>query len=105
MSLVIKQILVGKINAEDTSTTGGTKWPLTGGVPSQLNDAENYHVERVYVAGYQDGSVRIWDVTYPALSLICVLGSEVFMLSQTLVVLIDIYLLILLVIIQRCTWE
>ncbi|BBG98065.1 transducin family protein / WD-40 repeat family protein [Prunus dulcis] len=76
-SAVSEQILVGKINAEDTSTTGGTKWPLTGGVPSQLNDAENYHVERVYVAGYQDGSVRIWDATYPALSLICVLGSEV----------------------------
>ncbi|KAI5346587.1 hypothetical protein L3X38_014466 [Prunus dulcis] len=76
-SAVSEQILVGKINAEDTSTTSGTKWPLTGGVPSQLNDAENYHVERVYVAGYQDGSVRIWDATYPALSLICVLGSEV----------------------------
>ncbi|BBN67766.1 transducin family protein / WD-40 repeat family protein, partial [Prunus dulcis] len=76
-SALSKQILVGKINAEDTSTTGGTKLPLTGGVPSQLNDAENYHVERVYVAGYQDGSVRVWDATYPALSLICVLGSEV----------------------------
>ncbi|KAI5346920.1 hypothetical protein L3X38_014799 [Prunus dulcis] len=76
-SALSKQILVGKINAEDTSTTGGTKLPLTGGVPSQLNDAENYHVEGVYVAGYQDGSVRVWDATYPALSLICVLGSEV----------------------------
>lgn len=57
--------------------TGRAKWPLTGGVPSQLSFAEGRRVERVYVAGYQDGSVRIWDATYPVLSLICVLEGEV----------------------------
>ncbi|CBI22805.3 hypothetical protein VitviT2T_011739 [Vitis vinifera] len=57
--------------------TGRAKWPLTGGVPSQLSFAEGKRVERVYVAGYQDGSVRIWDATYPVLSLICVLEGEV----------------------------
>lgn len=67
---------------EDASTTSGKKWPLTGGIPSQFCTAEDYHVERFYIAGYQDGSVRIWDATYPALSLICDLGPEVGMLSQ-----------------------
>lgn len=55
----------------------GTKWPLTGGVPSQLLDSEERHIERLYIAGYKDGSVRVWDATYPVLSLIYLLGSEV----------------------------
>lgn len=55
---------------------GNTKWPLTGGVPSQLS-AEDRGVERVYIGGYQDGSVRIWDATLPVLSLICILEGEV----------------------------
>lgn len=57
--------------------TGGAKWPLTGGVPSHLSFTEGKRVERIYIAGYQDGSVRIWDATYPVLSLICVLEGEV----------------------------
>ncbi|XP_037497973.1 uncharacterized protein LOC105648813, partial [Jatropha curcas] len=52
-------------------------WPLTGGVRSQPLDAENYQVERVYVAGYQDGSVGIWDATLPIFPLVYVLGPEV----------------------------
>ncbi|KAA8517780.1 hypothetical protein F0562_015257 [Nyssa sinensis] len=56
---------------------GGTKWPFTGGVSNQLSFAEDNVVERVYVAGYQDGSVRIWDATHPVLSLLCVLEGEV----------------------------
>ncbi|KAK2980018.1 hypothetical protein RJ640_020044, partial [Escallonia rubra] len=58
------------------SLAGSTKWPLTGGVANQLSSAEDYTVERVYIAGYKDGSVRIWDATYPVLSLLCVLESE-----------------------------
>jgi syntaxin-binding protein 5 len=50
---------------------------LTGGVPSQLHDAEKYQVERLYIAGYQNGTVRIWDATYPTFALIYVLGPEV----------------------------
>lgn len=46
-------------------------------MPSQLSFAEDKKVERVYVAGYQDGSVWMWDATYPVLSLICVLEGEV----------------------------
>ena len=56
---------------------GATRWPFTGGIANQSLCAEENRVERVYVAGYQDGSVRIWDATYPVLSLICVLESEV----------------------------
>ncbi|KAF1002109.1 uncharacterized protein LOC141702301 [Apium graveolens] len=54
----------------------GIKWPMTGGISKQLVDAED-RVGRLYVAGYEDGSVRIWDATYPVLSLLCVLPGEV----------------------------
>ena len=57
--------------------TGDAKWPLTGGVPSHLSFTEGKRVERIYIAGYQDGSIRIWDATYPVLSLICILEGEV----------------------------
>ncbi|KAH7854128.1 hypothetical protein Vadar_010404 [Vaccinium darrowii] len=60
-----------------TATTPSSKWPLTGGVPSQLSFAEGNIIKRIYIAGYQDGSVRIWDATFPVLSCIFVLGSEV----------------------------
>ncbi|XP_021295747.1 uncharacterized protein LOC110425226 isoform X2 [Herrania umbratica] len=72
-----KIVSAAKLKAPHTPTTGSRRWPLTGGIPSLLSEAEDYQVERVYVAGYQDGSVRIWDATYPALSLIFVLGTEV----------------------------
>ncbi|XP_057476584.1 uncharacterized protein LOC130764380 isoform X2 [Actinidia eriantha] len=58
-------------------TTLSSKWPLTGGVPSPLSFAEGNGIKRVYIGGYQDGSVRIWDATFPVLSGILVLGSEV----------------------------
>ncbi|XP_057489416.1 uncharacterized protein LOC130775276 [Actinidia eriantha] len=48
-----------------------------GGVPSPLSFAEGNGIKRVYIGGYQDGSVRIWDATFPVLSCILVLGSEV----------------------------
>lgn len=56
--------------------SGGTSWPLTGGVCNHLS-SDDYRICRIYVAGYQDGSVRIWDGTYPVLSSLCVLQSEV----------------------------
>ncbi|XP_008465213.2 uncharacterized protein LOC103502872 isoform X1 [Cucumis melo] len=60
-----------------TQVPGDTKWPLTGGIPCQLRDAGDYQVERVFIAGYQDGSVRIWDATYPSFSPILYLEPEV----------------------------
>lgn len=54
----------------------GIKWPMTGGIAKQVVDAED-RVGRLYVAGYEDGSVRIWDASYPVLSLLCVLPGEV----------------------------
>lgn len=56
---------------------GNKKWPLTGGVSNHLSFGKDNKVHRLYVAGYQDGSVRIWDVTYPVFSLLCVLTNEV----------------------------
>lgn len=52
------------------------KWPLTGGVPYQLPTMKDDKVERVYLAGYQDGSVRVWDATHPLFSFICHLDAE-----------------------------
>ncbi|XP_011654994.1 uncharacterized protein LOC101208658 isoform X2 [Cucumis sativus] len=60
-----------------TKVPGDTTWPLTGGIPCQLRDAGDYQVERVFIAGYQDGSVRIWDATYPSFSPILYLEPEV----------------------------
>ncbi|KAK9289677.1 hypothetical protein L1049_007835 [Liquidambar formosana] len=67
---------VMKVGLKPTQA-GGTKWPLTGGVPSQLSFTKDKGIERVYIAGYQDGSVRMWDATHPVLSLIFVLEGEV----------------------------
>uniref|UniRef100_A0ACD5YE20 Uncharacterized protein n=1 Tax=Avena sativa TaxID=4498 RepID=A0ACD5YE20_AVESA len=57
--------------------SGNMKWPLTGGVPSEMSQKENHPVERIYVAGYQDGSVRIWDATFPILMPMFVLDAKV----------------------------
>ncbi|XP_022744121.1 uncharacterized protein LOC111295038 isoform X2 [Durio zibethinus] len=72
-----KIVSTAKLKAPHTPTTPTRKWALTGGIPSLLSEAADYQVERVYVTGYQDGSVRIWDATYPAPLLIFVLGTEV----------------------------
>ncbi|KAL9164964.1 hypothetical protein ABFS82_06G139200 [Erythranthe guttata] len=54
-----------------------TKWPLTGGVPYQISTTEsNNIIERIYIGGYQDGTVRIFDATFPVLKLVAVLGFE-----------------------------
>lgn len=56
---------------------GGAKWPLTGGVPSQLCTSKDRRINSVYLAGYADGSVRIWDATYPVLSFKYLFKGEV----------------------------
>ncbi|KAF8397271.1 hypothetical protein HHK36_016182 [Tetracentron sinense] len=75
LSKTLSEASTMKLGATPT-VTAGMKWPLTGGVPSQLSFSEDNGVERVFIAGYQDGSVRIWDATYPVLSLIFVLEGE-----------------------------
>ncbi|KAM7261900.1 hypothetical protein ACFE04_020977 [Oxalis oulophora] len=49
---------------------------LLSGVPYQLSAIKYQGVDRVYIAGYQDGSIKLWDATYHVLSLICTLESE-----------------------------
>ncbi|XP_044473048.1 uncharacterized protein LOC123201555 isoform X2 [Mangifera indica] len=53
------------------------KWPLTGGVTSQSSVTKDHNVDKVYVAGYQDGTVRIWDATCSVLKLMFILEGEV----------------------------
>ncbi|THG11590.1 hypothetical protein TEA_012051 [Camellia sinensis var. sinensis] len=74
---VLSKIASLEKSGSTPTLTGGLRWPLTGGISNRSLFTENNRVERVYVAGCQDGSVRIWDATYPVLSLICVLESEV----------------------------
>ncbi|XP_060957751.1 uncharacterized protein LOC115697415 isoform X3 [Cannabis sativa] len=59
-----------------SSPADGAKWPLTGGVPSQLSTSKNKKTERLYLAGYSDGSVRIWDATLPVLSFVLLLEGQ-----------------------------
>ncbi|CAN8257088.1 unnamed protein product [Cochlearia groenlandica] len=67
-SLALSEIvLAAKSRTPRTPSVECAQWPLTGGVPGHLHD---YKLERLCMAGYQDGSVRIWDATYPCLSLI-----------------------------------
>ncbi|GAB4827611.1 hypothetical protein Ancab_034494 [Ancistrocladus abbreviatus] len=53
-----------------------SKWPMTGGVPSHMSLPQD-RIQRLYIAGYQDGSVQIWDATYPIFSPLFILEPEV----------------------------
>ncbi|KAH7677887.1 syntaxin-binding protein 5 [Dioscorea alata] len=72
---------IEKASARGTGATSslstGTKWPLTGGVPNELAFPKENGIARLYIAGYQDGSVRIWDATSPVLSLMFVFEAKV----------------------------
>ncbi|CAK7343902.1 unnamed protein product [Dovyalis caffra] len=76
-SKILSEIASAKKRSSTHAEGGSTNWPFTGGVPSHLSFTEHTGVERVYIAGYQDGSVRLWDATYPVLSLICIVEGEV----------------------------
>ncbi|CAN1325791.1 Syntaxin-binding protein 5-like [Linum perenne] len=85
LGLICKDGNLSRVLSEEISSaklrslnnSGNTNWPLTGGIPSEFLAAEDYQVERIYIAGYQDGSVRIFDATCPTFSFFCVLGPEV----------------------------
>ncbi|XP_076890939.1 uncharacterized protein LOC143542176 [Bidens hawaiensis] len=63
------------LKASPTQKSEGGGWPISGGIVYQFNSPEGYVIERVYIAGYMDGSVRIWDATSPVLSILCVIGA------------------------------
>lgn len=73
----MKTVLAVKSELASPKTPGSGKWPVTGGFQSQLSSDENIGVERIYIAGYQDGSVRIWNATFPVFSLIFTLELQV----------------------------
>ncbi|XP_043724332.1 uncharacterized protein LOC122671267 isoform X2 [Telopea speciosissima] len=76
-SKVLSEMVSAMKTGVKSTLTSCNKWALTGGIPSQLSFSEVNGVEKIYIAGYQDGSVRVWDATYPVLSLILVLYGEV----------------------------
>ncbi|KAL6531099.1 hypothetical protein OROHE_014168 [Orobanche hederae] len=63
--------------AKQQSDDESTKWPLTGGVPYTMFTSESNNIRRIYIGGYQDGSIRIWDATFPVLSLVSEFGLEI----------------------------
>lgn len=69
------------------------KWPLIGGITHQKSATEDYRIERIYIGGYQNGSVRIWDATFPVLSLVSVIEFEVSAVTVVYLVLNDTALL------------
>ncbi|XP_048604516.1 uncharacterized protein LOC125600772 isoform X3 [Brassica napus] len=80
-SLALSEVvLAAKSRTPRTPSGERAQWPLTGGVPGHIDD---YKLERLYIAGYQDGSVRIWDATYPCLSLIYDLKPKVYGIEIT----------------------
>lgn len=50
---------------------------MTGGVPGKTLFPGDAEAQELYVAGYEDGYVRIWDASLPVLSLVLVLKGEV----------------------------
>ncbi|XP_037491449.1 uncharacterized protein LOC105646578 isoform X2 [Jatropha curcas] len=76
-SKFLSEIASVKKQGTTDAQTVDTNWLLTGGVPAHLSSTEHTGVERVYIAGYQDGSVRVWNASYNVLSLICILEGKV----------------------------
>ncbi|XP_074574297.1 uncharacterized protein LOC141830770 isoform X3 [Curcuma longa] len=73
LKVLFKRFRMGRLPSHTLSM--GTKWPVTGGVPPEVS-YEDYEVEKIFIAGYQDGSVRIWDATYPVLVSMFVLEGK-----------------------------
>ncbi|GAA0140731.1 membrane trafficking regulatory protein [Lithospermum erythrorhizon] len=71
----LKTVSVVNSQAAQDLIKENSQWPLSGGVPSQLSLDEDKEIERIYVTGYQDGSVRIFDATCPILSPMIVFGA------------------------------
>ncbi|KNA16904.1 hypothetical protein SOVF_084670 isoform B [Spinacia oleracea] len=55
----------------------GRKWPLTGGVRREITSSEEIPQKMIYIVGYQDGSVRIWDATSPTFQLASTIKGQV----------------------------
>ncbi|XP_074562352.1 uncharacterized protein LOC141818824 [Curcuma longa] len=53
----------------------GTKWPLTGGDAPEV-PYDNSEIEKLFIAGYQDGTVRLWYATYFVLVPVFVLEGK-----------------------------
>ncbi|KAL8262357.1 hypothetical protein R6Q59_026406 [Mikania micrantha] len=62
-----------KVNSTQKLTGGN--WPVSGGIVYQFTSPEGYVIEKIYMAGYMDGSVRIWDATSSVLSILCIIGA------------------------------
>ncbi|KAK7385768.1 hypothetical protein VNO78_31621 [Psophocarpus tetragonolobus] len=72
---LFKILVAAKHHSLQDQKSIGIKWPLTGGVPGQPFK-EDHPIIQIYIAGYQDGSVQIWNATHPALSLVYKIKSE-----------------------------
>ncbi|XP_047306443.1 uncharacterized protein LOC124909857 [Impatiens glandulifera] len=60
----------------------GARWPLRGGISNPMTLSKDNEVKRVYIAGYEDGSVRMWDATHSVFTLLFIFESNVTMLLE-----------------------
>ncbi|KAG9157898.1 hypothetical protein Leryth_000073 [Lithospermum erythrorhizon] len=71
-----KILAVKKLRSSSNLTDNVKKRAIAGGVLNHFPLNKDRIIEKLYVTGYQDASVWLWDATFPVLSLMCVIDSE-----------------------------
>ncbi|KAJ8552924.1 hypothetical protein K7X08_020317 [Anisodus acutangulus] len=71
-----EEVMNGQLRAAHGVTELEIKMPPSSSIPGQLPPTEDDGIGRILVAGYLDGSVRLWNATFPVFTLIAVLQSQ-----------------------------
>nr|XP_016505761.1 PREDICTED: uncharacterized protein LOC107823585 isoform X2 [Nicotiana tabacum] len=72
-----EEVMNAQLHPAHGVTEREIKMPLSGSIAGQLPLTEDGGIERILVAGYLDGSVRLWNATFPVFSLIAILEAQV----------------------------
>lgn len=57
----------------------GTKWPITGGIPSNLKPSSDNKIQHqsILLTGHNGGYVQVWDASAPSVRLLCTVDAQV----------------------------
>ncbi|XP_069155299.1 lethal(2) giant larvae protein homolog SRO77-like isoform X4 [Solanum lycopersicum] len=69
-----EEVVVALVRPAHGVTELEIKMPLSSSIPRQPTKDDG--IERILVAGYLDGSVRLWNATFPVFTLLAVLESQ-----------------------------
>lgn len=60
----------------------GTKWPITGGIPSNLEPSSDNKIQHqsILLTGHNGGYVQVWDASAPSVRLLCTVDAQVSLL-------------------------